>query len=104
MFYAGNGVPQNFKEAVKWFRLAVEQGVPEAEWRLGLCFERGQGVPADVEQAVLHYRRAADRGFEIAIGELRRLGRLTAASSSTPSSTPASTAFTGPPPPVTRIV
>jgi TPR repeat protein len=34
----GDGVPQNLVEAAKWFRLAADQGVAEAQYRLGLWY------------------------------------------------------------------
>ena len=39
------GVPQDYKEAVKWFRLAAEQGLAEAQYNLGNRYHNGQGVP-----------------------------------------------------------
>ena len=34
MYDKGHGVPQNYGEAVKWLRLAVDQGFAEAQWAL----------------------------------------------------------------------
>jgi len=44
MYYNGQGVPQNYQEAVKWFRKAAEQGFAEAQFSLGLRYFDGQGV------------------------------------------------------------
>jgi len=35
MYDRGQGVPKDYKEAVKWYRLAAEQGVPKAQFSLG---------------------------------------------------------------------
>ena len=34
-------------EAVRWFRLATEQGYAEAQFRLGIMYATGEGVPQD---------------------------------------------------------
>ena len=35
----GQGVPQDYAEAVKWYRLAAEQGNADAQYNLGRCTE-----------------------------------------------------------------
>ena len=51
MYDTGQGVPQDYQEAVKWFRLAAEQGVASAQYRLGFMYALGDGVPQDYIQA-----------------------------------------------------
>ena len=51
MYSTGEGVPQNDAEAVKWLRLAAEQGVARAQYTLGLNYALGQGVPQDYVEA-----------------------------------------------------
>ena len=36
MYYNGEGVPQDYAEAVRWFRLAAEQGDADAQYNLGV--------------------------------------------------------------------
>ena len=43
----GIGVPQDDKEAVKWYLLAAEQGYASAQYNLGLMYNNGEGVPQD---------------------------------------------------------
>ena len=43
----GRGVPQDYKEAVKWYRLSAEQGDASAQINLGSNYSNGQGVPQD---------------------------------------------------------
>ena len=62
MYYNGQGVPQNFKTAVKWFTLAAEQGVASAQLNLGLIYDKGQGVPQDYKTALKWYTLAAEQG------------------------------------------
>jgi uncharacterized protein len=58
----GQGGPQNHKTAVKWYRLAAEQGNASAQYNLGVMYEKGQGVPQDYKTAVKWFRLAAEQG------------------------------------------
>ena len=51
MYDNGQGVPQNYAEAVKWFRLAADQGHAIAQNNLGLMYAKGQGVPQNYAEA-----------------------------------------------------
>ena len=62
MYDNGEGVPQDYKEAVKWYRLAAEQGHAKAQYNLGLMYDNGEGVPQDYKEAVKWYRLAAEQG------------------------------------------
>jgi TPR repeat protein len=59
----GQGVPQDYAEAVKWYRKAADQGLAEAQYNLGSCYAKGQGVPKDLAEMVKWYRKAADQGL-----------------------------------------
>jgi TPR repeat protein len=65
-FANGEGVTQNYEEAVKWYRKAAEMGNLNAMNNLGACYEDGQGVPKDLEESVKWYRKAAEQGSAIA--------------------------------------
>ena len=43
----GKDVPQNFAEAVKWYRKAAEQGHAQAQYALGHKYYDGDGVTQD---------------------------------------------------------
>jgi len=58
----GQGVPQDYAEAVKWIRKAAEQGYTKAQCSLGFSYHKGQGVPTDYIEAAKWYRMAADQG------------------------------------------
>ncbi|MDG1499144.1 MAG: tetratricopeptide repeat protein, partial [Planctomycetota bacterium] len=46
-YFQGQGVLQDYKEAVKWYRKAADQGVADAQFSLGVAYENGQGVLQD---------------------------------------------------------
>ena len=52
MYTDGKGVPQNYGEAAKWYRLAADQGYAGAQTNLGSMYERGTGVPQNHVEAV----------------------------------------------------
>ena len=64
----GEGVPENDTEAVKWFRLAAEQGVVFAQYILGLMYARGEVVPENYVMAYVWFSVAAARDYEDARG------------------------------------
>ena len=70
MYRQGTGVPQDYKTAVKWYRLAAEQGNADAQSNLGTMYDNGQGVPQDYKTAVKWYRLAAEQGYAIAQSNL----------------------------------
>ena len=63
MYYKGQGVPRDDKTAMKWYRLAAEQGLADAQYNLGTMYRKGQGVPQDDKTAVKWWRLAAEQGF-----------------------------------------
>ena len=58
----GQGVGQDFKEAVKWFRKAALQGDADAQFNLGLMYINGEGVPQDYVTAYAWHNIAAANG------------------------------------------
>ena len=64
MYGNGWGVPQDYAEAAKWYRMAAEQGHAGAQFVLGTMYDGGQGVPQDYVQAHLWYNLAAAQGIE----------------------------------------
>jgi uncharacterized protein len=61
-YYKGKGVPQDDKEAVKWYRLSAEQGFEKAQYILGFMYHKGLGVSQDYKKAVKWYRLSAEQG------------------------------------------
>jgi len=66
LYNTGQGVVQDYKEAVKWFRLAAEQGDSSAQHSLGLRYTNGQGVVQDYREAVKWWKKAAEQGHSLA--------------------------------------
>ena len=56
-------MPQDYKEAVRLYRRAAEQGVAKAQYNLGVMYDVGDGVSQDYKEAVRWYRRAAEQGY-----------------------------------------
>jgi TPR repeat protein len=65
MYDNGEGVPKDDAEAVKWYRLAADQGYALPQFNLGLMYDNGEGVPKDDAEAVKWYRLAADQGYAL---------------------------------------
>ena len=62
MYAMGEGVPENNREAGKWFRLAAKQGNAQAQFNLGLMYNKGIGVPESDVEASKWFQLAADQG------------------------------------------
>jgi len=63
MYDQGQGVPQNYSEAVKWYRKAAEQGHADAQYFLGTMYVQGQGVPLNYAEATKWLQKAAEKGL-----------------------------------------
>ena len=44
MYANGEGVPEDDAEAVRWYRLAADQGDADAQYNLGVMYANGEGV------------------------------------------------------------
>jgi len=44
MYANGRGVPEDDAEAVRWYRLAAEQGHAHAQYNLGVKYDNGDGA------------------------------------------------------------
>jgi hypothetical protein len=78
MYFNGQGVPQDYGQAMQWYRQAAEQGFAQAQHNLGFMYANGQGVPQDYGQAVQWYRRAAEQGHagaQVNLGTMFLLGQ-----------------------------
>ena len=64
MYDSGDGVTQNYMEAVKWFTLAAKQGVTPAQNILGVMYYYGDGVVQDYAMAHMWANVAAANGYE----------------------------------------
>jgi TPR repeat protein len=74
----GQGVTQDYQEALKWFRLSAAQGNLEAQGDLGAMYQAGFGVPQDYAQAMMWYLIAKAGGTTLADQNLQQLESLSA--------------------------
>ena len=63
MYFTGHGVIKDQAEAVRWYQLAADQGLSQAQFNLGYAYDVGQGVPQDYVHAFDWYQLAADQGL-----------------------------------------
>ena len=67
MYSNGQGVPQDDKIAVKWYKLAAEQRNADtdinnvAEFNLAMMYAMGEGVPRDYRTAAQWVKSAAKK-------------------------------------------
>ena len=64
MYDNGYGVLQDYKTALKWYRLAAEQGDASAQGHLGVMYAKGYGVLKDNVHAHMWLNIAASLGHE----------------------------------------
>ena len=62
LYYYGDGVPQDYAKARRWWEQAAAQGHAGATLNLGLMYVRGQGVPQNDAKARQWWERAAAHG------------------------------------------
>ena len=67
MYKKGEGVAQDYKEAVKWYTEAAEQGVAFAQSNLGAMYDEGKGVAQDYKSAHMWFNIAAANGYSGAV-------------------------------------
>ena len=72
-FERGTGVPQNYREAARWYRLSAMHAYPDAQYKLCEMSEHGRGLPQDYQEALRWCGLAADQGHGHAMFMLGRL-------------------------------
>ena len=78
MYHFGEGVNENYTEAVKWYRKAAEQRHAAAQYELGEMYYYGHNVTKNYVEAVIWYRKAAEQGHAAAqyeLGEIYYYGK-----------------------------
>ena len=63
MYGKGRGVPQDDRQAVKWWRLAAEQGNGKAQLNMGTMYYIGEGVLQDYKEAAKWFQLSAEQGY-----------------------------------------
>lgn len=62
MYEYGYGVDADIQEALRWYRLAADRGLPQAQNSLGFMYSLGLGVKRDAERAAYWLHCAAEQG------------------------------------------
>ncbi len=75
MYSNGEGVTQDYTEALKWYRKAAEQGNAFAQGSLGNMYQQGLGVPQDYVQSYAWFQLATEGGLEEASAARMNLRR-----------------------------
>lgn len=71
----GEGMPQSYSEAFRWFLLAAKAGLPVAQHNLAVLYQDGLGTAKDESQALIWFTEAARGGHFASQELLRKLGR-----------------------------
>lgn len=70
-YLRGDGVPQDYKEAIKWFKLSAEQGGVYSQFSLGKIYSMGRGgIVRDYKEAIKWFKLSAEQGHIRAESEL----------------------------------
>ena len=64
MYENGQGVRQDYAEALRWYRKAAEQGYAKAQYNLGLMYANGHGVHQDFHLSKEWFGKACDGGVQ----------------------------------------
>ena len=83
-FEGVGGVRRDAMLAVRWWREAAKNDVPDALYGLGQCHERGFGLPKDLKKAAEFYRKASEEGSDEAKAALARLENPTSVKAESP--------------------
>ena len=62
MYYNGQGVEQDYKQALYWYTRAAGQNYPPAQLGLGDMYFTGKGIDVDIEKAKYWFRKAEENG------------------------------------------
>lgn len=73
MYDGGNGVPEDKKQAIGWYRMAAKHGHAQSQYRLGRMYAGGEGVPVDRDAALKWCRLAAQNGHAAAQNDLGQI-------------------------------
>jgi TPR repeat protein len=62
MYFRGENVAKDDKNALRWYKAAADKDYPEAQYLVGFMYENGFGVKKDVDIASQYYIAAAAKG------------------------------------------
>jgi hypothetical protein len=73
LYRNGQGFSRDYKQAIKWFRLAAAQGNADAQFNLGLMYAAGQSVPLDNVRSHMWLALSNANGYADAAATMRDL-------------------------------
>ena len=62
LYYYGFGIAKDYKEAMKWYHKAADQGNAAAQYYMGELYYNGFGVDKNYEEGMKWYLKAAEQG------------------------------------------
>ena len=70
MYGKGEGIKQDYAQAMNWYRKAIEKDNAVAMNNIGVLYFDGKGVTQDYIEAAKWYEKAADKGYPQALYNL----------------------------------
>lgn len=70
LYVHGLGVPQDYREALRWFQKSADQGDPSGQYHVGVMYLNGNAVTQDYPRAISLFRSAASQGYPTADDQL----------------------------------
>jgi len=70
LYRNGNGVKQDYAEAMRWFQRSAEQDHSSAQANLGRMYEKGLASKQDYGKALELFSKAAEQGNPFAYADL----------------------------------
>jgi len=70
MYETGKGVEQDYEEAIKYYKMAIEKGNGKAMNNLGRIYYNGDYAEQNYEEAIKYYKMAIEKGEEHAMNNL----------------------------------
>ena len=62
MYFSGDILPQDYKQAKRWSKLAAEQGDSGAQLLLGIMYYEGKGTVQDFKESARFIKLASEQG------------------------------------------
>lgn len=78
LYATGDGVEQNDKSAINWYRKAASDGFAQSQFNLGVYYDKGIGVTQNYNLAVYWYQKAANQNYipgMVNLGGMYRAGK-----------------------------
>ena len=76
MYYRGEGVSRDYRQAADWFLKSAEQNNAEAQGNIGFLYQNGLGVPLNYSEAYKWFTLAASNGIAASKRALLALAQI----------------------------